>query len=215
MGQSLPPSIAPILLPAPADEADGSVLEALRQRRTIRAIDVEPLSLPMLSNLLWAACGVNRPVGPFGQPGLTAATASNSQEIDLYVALAGGTYRYDARAHALLPVAAEDMRSLALTPGQTGVDARAPVQLIYVVDEDRLVHTDGYQEPGLHDPEIRKSYYFTDTGLIAGNVYLFAAAEGMAAWFHNCDKPHLAEKLGLRPTQSVLFAQSVGYPAAG
>jgi len=110
-------------------------------------------------------------------------------------------------------VAAEDMRGLALTPGQKGVDARAPVQLIYVVDEDRLAHTEGYQEPGLQDPEIRKSYYFTDTGLIAGNVYLFAASEGMAAWFHNCDKPHLAEKLGLRPSQSVLFAQSVGYPA--
>ena len=107
MGQSLPPSIAPILLPAPADEADGSVLEALRQRRTIRAIDVEPLSLPMLSNLLWAACGVNRPVGPFGQPGLTAATASNSQEIDLYVALPEGVYSYEAGPHRLARMRSE------------------------------------------------------------------------------------------------------------
>src|SRR5271165_2105226 len=66
----------------------------------------------------------------------------------------------------------------ALTPGQRGVEAKAPVQLIYVVDVHRLTHTAGFQEPGLQDPEVQKSYYYVDTGLIAGNVYLFAAAEG-------------------------------------
>jgi len=72
----------------------------------------------------------------------------------------------------------------------------------------------GFQEPGLRDPEIQKCYYYVDTGLIAGNVFLFAAAEGLAAWFHNCDKAALARKLGLRADQRVLFAQSIGYPAA-
>ena len=70
-----------------------------------------------------------------------------------------------------------------------------------------------FQEPGLKDAEIQKSYYFVDTGLIAGNVYLFAAAQGLAAWFHNCDKPGLAKDLNLRPDQRVLFAQTVGYAA--
>ena len=68
-----------------------------------------------------------------------------------------------------------------------------------------------FQEPGLKDAEIQKSYYFVDTGLIAGNVYLFAAAQGLAAWFHNCRKPGLAKDLNLRPEQRVLFAQTVGY----
>ena len=56
--------------------------------------------------------------------------------------------------------------------------------LIYVADVGKLEHTAGFEEPGLHDPEVQKSYYYVDTGLIAGNVYLFAASRGLAAWFH-------------------------------
>jgi nitroreductase len=128
------------------------------------------------------------------------------------VALAEGIYLYNALNNRLVPVVAGDLRASALTPGQQGVDAKAPVQLIYVVDLHRLTHTTGFQEPGLHDPEVQKSYYYVDTGIIAGNVYLFAAALGLAAWFHNCDKAALAHGLGLRPEQRVLFAHSIGYP---
>ena len=85
------------------------------------------------------------------------------------------------------------------------------MQLVFVVDVDRLVHTSGFQEPGLQDPEVQKSYYYVDTGLIAGNVYLFAASQGLAAWFHNCDRGGLWRGLKLRPEQRVLFAQTVGY----
>jgi len=172
-----------------------------------------PLPLQVLSNLLWAACGTNRRKGPFGIPGRTAASASNSQEIDVYVALKGGAYRYDAVEHALVRVADGDVRALAMTPGQRGITARAPVHLIYVVDISRLDHTAGFEEPGLHDPEVRKSYYYVDTGLIAGNAYVFAASQGLAAWLHNCDRRGLARRLGLAAGQRVLFAHSFGYPA--
>jgi nitroreductase len=155
---------------------------------------------------------VNRKIGPFGIPGRTAASASNSQEIDLYVALSEGVYVYDAVNNLLMPAVAGDFGVGALTPGQRGIDAQAPVQLIYVVDVHRLTDTAGFHEPGLQDPEVQKSYYFVDTGLIAGNVYLFAAAQGLAAWFHNCDKTGLAQQLELRAEQRVLFAQSIGYP---
>ena len=171
------------------------------------------LSRQLLSNLLWAACGVNRKKGPFDIPGRTAASASNSQEIDLYVATREGMYLYDALHHGLIPVLADDLRSLALGEGQAALIARAPVHLIYIVDVNRLSNTSGYQEPGLQDPEIQKSYYFVDTGLIAGNVYLFAASHGLASWFHNCNKPALTAKLKLRADQRVLFGQTVGYPA--
>lgn len=77
----------------------------------------------------------------------------------------------------------------------------------------KLEHTSGFEEPGLHDPEVQKSYYFVDTGIIAANVYLYAASEGLACWFHNCNRLALAEKLHLRTDQRVLFAQTVGYPA--
>jgi hypothetical protein len=204
--------LRPIELPSPVEDRTLSFWEAVAQRRTIREIAPTPLTSAQLSSLLWAAFGVNREVGPNGAPGRTAASASNSQEIDLYVALEDGTYLYDGVAHRLNPAAAGDLRARAINP-QQGFGSTAPVQLIYVADLHRLTHTIGHQEPGLHDPEIQKSYYFVDTGLIAGNVYLFAAAHGLASWFHNCDKTMLTQSLALRSEQQVLFAQSIGWPA--
>ena len=199
-------------LPPPTKGRATPVFDALKLRKTTREISSTPLPLQELSNLLWAAWGVNRTIGPFGVPGRTAASASNSQEIDLYVALQSGVYLYDGVNSRLTRVISDDLRGGTLTPGQQSVEAKAPVQLIYVVDVERFIHTKGFQEPGLQDPEVQMSYYFVDTGLIAGNVYLYAAAEGLAAWFHNCHRTDLARKLGLRAEQRVLFAQSVGYP---
>ena len=207
------PEDAPIALPRPALDPVKSLASALRLRRTTREIGGRALPPQVLSNLLWAAWGVNRRSGPFGQPGRTAASASNSQEIDVYVALQAGTYLYDALAHRLAPAAAGDLRPLAIGRGQAPAGAGAPVRLIYVADVDRLVHTSGFQEPGLHDPDVQRSYYFVDAGLIAANVYLFAASAGLAAWFHNCDRTALAAKLRLREDQRVLFGQTVGWPA--
>jgi nitroreductase len=202
-----------IVLPAPADDGAGlSMFSALAQRRTTREISAKPLSGQLLSNLLWAAFGVNRSTGPFGRPGRTAASASNSQEIDIYVALEQGVYLYDGIRQVLTAIVAVDLRHGAMTPGQLAVSVLAPVQLIYVADVYRLTHTTGFQEPRLQDPEGQKAYYHVDTGLIAGNVYLFAAAQGLAVWLHNCEKTNLAIRLGFRPEQQVLYAQSVGYP---
>jgi len=208
-------AVAPIELPVPTKDHDKSLFAALAQRQTIREISAKPLPLQLVSNLLWAASGVNRKEGPFGLVGRTAASASNSQEIDVHVALKGGAYLYSAIDHSLVPVASGDLRAGALTPGQRGIEAKAPIQLIYVADIHRLTHTAGFEEPGLHNAEVQKSYYFVDTGLIAGNVYLFAAAAGLAAWFHNCDRAGLAQRLGLSGDQRVLFAQSIGYPEKG
>lgn len=204
--------LKPIDLLKPETDGGKSVLAALHERKTTRTIKEDKLSPQMLSNLLWAACGVNREKGPSGQVGRTAASASNSQEIDIYVALADGTYLYEAIPHRLVPVLAGDLRAK-VNRGRGGAGARAPVRLIYVADLAKFAKA-RFQEPGLKDPEIQKSYYNIDTGLIAGNVYLFAASQGLAAWFHNCDKPGLTKALALRPEQHVLYAQTVGYPAA-
>jgi SagB-type dehydrogenase family enzyme len=203
-----------IELPAPAFKARGSLARALQRRRTIREIRDKTLPMQTLSNLLWAACGVNRSKGPFGTIGRTAASASNSQEIDVYVSLAQGTYRYEPLRHRLELAASGDLRRYAISRGQAPAGATAPVRLIFVADIDRLVHTSGFMEPGLRDPDVQRSYYFVDTGLIAANVYLFASCLGLAAWFHNCDKSALRAKLRLRSDQRVLFAQTVGYPAS-
>lgn len=200
-------------LPTPARDVDDPILAAFQRRKTTRDISPTPLPVQQLSDLLWSAFGVNREVGPFGAPGRTAGSASNSQELDLYIALADGAYLYDATNCRLRLVSDRDLRANTMTPGQTGVTPTAPVSLIYVADLHRLTHTVGFEEPGLHDPEVQKSYYYVDTGLIVQNVYLFAAAHGLAAWFHNCDRIGLTQRLGLEPEQRVLFAQSVGYPA--
>jgi nitroreductase len=202
-----------VKLPKPTHIRSTSVFKALQQRKTIREIRDKKLSLQVLSNLLWAAYGVNRKTGPFGIPGRTAASASNSQEIDLYIAMQEGMYLYEAFHHSLVPIIAGDLRALAIGPSQANFAAMAPVQIIYVADVFRLSHTSGYQEPGLQNPEIQKSYYYVDTGLIAGNVSLFAASQGLASWFHNCNRSAFIEKLHLRPDQQVLFGHTVGYPA--
>ena len=211
-----PPSLLAnqtIVLLKPMLKKSTSVLKAFQQRKTIREISDRKLPLQTLSDLLWAACGVNRKKGPFGLPGRTAATASNSQEIDLYIALEEGIYFYDPIKHCLVMKVAGDLRSLAIGHGQVNFGDKAPVRLIYVADINKLVNTSGYQEPGLRNPEIQKSYYFVDTGIIAGNVYLFAASNGLASWFHNCNKQALAEKLKLPDDQRVLFGQTIGFKA--
>ena len=204
--------LQPIALVKPQTDGGKSVLAALQERRTNRNISAEKLPPQMLSNLLWAAFGANRENGPFGQVGRTAASASNSQEIDLYVVLPEGIYLYEAVPHRLAPVAAGDLREKVGGRGRGGGAAKAPVNLVFVADIARFAKA-RLQEPGLKDAEIQKSYYNVATGLIAGNVYLFAASQGLAAWFHNCNKAALAAELKLRPEQRVLYAQTVGYPA--
>lgn len=208
-----PLDLQPIRLLRPATQRHGSLMRALQHRRTIREIGGKGLSLQMLSDLLWAAWGINRRKGPFGMPGRTAASASNSQEIDLYVALPEATYRYEPVLHQLVPAVAGDLRHLAINRGQSQLSAQAPARLIFVADIDRLVNSGGFQEPGLHDPDVQRSYYYVATGLIAANVYLFAATAGLAAWFHNCDRARLSARLRLGRKRRVLFAQTVGYPA--
>jgi len=213
---SIPPAgpagdMQPIDLPKPETEGGQRLLAALQGRKTTRSIGPENLPLQTLSNLLWAAFGVNRAgAGLMGKPGRTAPSASNSQEIDLYVALPRRVYLYEGVPHRLVPVAAGDFRALA----GRGAAARAPVNIFYVVDLSRYMVGPGQPDRSIGDPEVQKSYYFTDTGFIAQNVYLFAAAQGLAAWFHNCDKVRTVREFKLRPEQRVLFAQTVGFAAA-
>lgn len=198
-----------IKLPEPQKDGGKSVLAALQERRTNRNVSDRKLVPQMLSNLLWAAFGVNRERASFGKSGRTAPSASNSQEIDLYVALPEGVYLYEAVPHRLTPVVAGDLRARS---GRRAARV-APVNIFYVADLTRYDEGPGQPDRSIGDPEVQKSYYYVATGLIAQNVYLFCASQGLAAWFHNCAKEDTARELKLRPEQRVLFAQTVGYPA--
>ncbi len=189
-------SATTIVLPAVPHQGGMPLLDALSARRSSREFAPDALPLPVLSGLLWAAFGVNRPEG-----GRTAPTALDAQEIDVYVALAAGAYRYDAAAHALVLVAAADVRRV--TGYQDFVD-KAPLDLVYVADHTRM---------GLVPAAQRQSYSAAAAGAICQNVYLFAAANGLAtvirAWI---DRDAIADALGLTHDQQVLFSQTVGYP---
>ena len=205
---SIAQDLQPIALMKPQSDDGKSVLAALQQRKTTRNISAERLPPQMLSNLLWAAFGVNRERASFGKPGRTAPSASNSQEIDLYVALPEGVYLYEATAHRLKPVVAGDFRARS---GRRAART-APVNIFFVADLSRYDTGPRQPDRNIGDPEVQKSYYYVATGLIAQNVSLFCASEGLAAWFHNCDKENSARDFKLRPEQKVLFAQTVGYP---
>jgi nitroreductase len=204
-------NLKPVELLKPVFEQSTTVFEALKMRKTTRSFSHKKIPPQLLSDILWAAQGVNRSNGPFEGPGRTAGSASNSQEILIYVTREEGTYLYQPDPHKLTPIAAGDNRPLAIGPGQRKSGSVAPIRLIYVVDLDKF-KTAGFPEPGLYDPEIQKSYYFVDTGLIAQNVYLAASALGLASWFHNCNKAELTKVLKLTSQQRPLFGHTVGYP---
>ncbi len=202
----------PIILPEPVRKGGKTVLEALQLRQTNREIGSRELPLQVLSNLLWAAFGVNREQASFNKPGRTAPSASNSQEIDLYVALKDGLYLYEAIPHQLTPISDRDFRMLSCSRRAASLTSNAPVNIFYVVDLSRYDLGPNQPDRSIGNPEVQKSYYYTDTGFIAQNINLFAASEGLATWFHNCDKASLSTKFKLRPSQRILFAQTVGYP---
>jgi nitroreductase len=152
---------------------------------------------------------VNRGEGTFGKTGRTDASASNSREIDLYVAMSEDAYLDGAVPRIFTPVASGGFRHLASYRGM----ARAPLSIIYVVYLSRYDTSERQPDPFMGDPEVQKSYHYTDTGMIAQNIYLFAASRGLVAWFHNCEREQVAETFNLRPDQRALFRQSVGYPS--
>jgi hypothetical protein len=199
-----------IKLVKPVFKSGAKVMEALLKRKTTREIGPKNLSPQTLSDIIWAACGINRKKGPFGIPGRTAGSASNSQEIDIYAFLNDGIYLYEPFNHSLIPVVKGDFRAMAIGKGQGPAGSQAPLRLVYVADIFKFSKA-GFQEPGLQDFETQKAYYYVDCGLIAANVYLYAASQGLAAWFHNCDKSAISALLKLRPDQRALFGQTIGY----
>lgn len=185
----------PVALPAPEMSGGKPLMQALKERKSVRAFSPEQISTQMLSNLLWAAWGINREDGR-----RTAPSASNRQEIEVYVVMAEGSYVYDAKANLLKPVAQADLRKLT---GTQAFVAEAPVNLIYVADTARL----GGDEPA------RLATANADTGFISQNVYLFCASEGLGTVVRgSVNRADLGKALKLRPEQRITLAQTVGYP---
>jgi len=208
---SYPPGLKPIQLSKPDLDGGKSVLASLRRRKTDRNIGSRKIQPWMLSDLLWAASGINRKKGPFGIPGRTAASASNSQEIELFVALREGFTSMNRRPIVLyrwsLGLAAHALKR----PGEDGSHGTSPVDLRR---GSRKIQPGGLPGTGLVGSGNAKGLLLCRYGPDGRNVYLFAASQGLSAWFHNCDKAGLHARLKLKLTQRVLFGQTIGYSSA-
>jgi SagB-type dehydrogenase family enzyme len=189
--------LEPVKLPAPRSDGGKPLMQALKERKSTRAFSSKELSLQQLSDLLWAANGINRPATGHR----TAPSARNSQEIDIYVVMAKGAYIYNAKSNVLEPVVEGDLRA---KMGRQQFVREAPVVLVFVANYDRFGNM----------AESDKAFYAaTDTGYVSQNVYLYCASEGLATVvLGNIDRNGIAEALKLGANQKVVLTQPVGYP---
>ena len=195
-GLGLSQTAPSITLPKPRMVGGKPLMQALKERQSARQFSGEKLPVQVISDLLWAAWGENRPDGR-----RTAPSAVNAQEVDVYVTLVEGVYLFDAHSHSLKPVLGGDHRSIA---GTQPFVAQAPLNLIYVADFAKMRSA---------KPEDRPVWSAAGAGFIGQNVYLYCASEGLATVFRALlDRDLVAKTLNLRPDQHVLFAQTVGYP---
>ncbi len=179
------------------------LMQVLWKRKSSREFSPKPLPVGVLSNLLWAGFGINRPDGKRTAPYARASMKNaDQQDIDIYVILPDGLYLYDPKANQLKRVVAEDLRGLA---GSQPFVKEAPVNLIYVSD---------YAKMKDNAPDQEKMFVScAEAGFISQNVYLYCASEGLAtvvrAWI---DRPTLSKAMQLRPDQKIILGQTVGYP---
>jgi SagB-type dehydrogenase family enzyme len=187
-----------VKLPDPQKQGGMPLMEALNKRKTIRDFKNKKLSEQTLSNLLWAAFGINRP----NSEKRTAPSAVNWQEIEIYVSSKSGVYLYNAQQHALEKILDKDVREQ--TGTQDFVDDAA-INLVFVADYTKMGEdmTD----------EAKKFYSWCDTGYISQNVYLFCASEGLATVVRGMvDREQLRKIINLKDHQRIVLAQTVGYP---
>jgi SagB-type dehydrogenase family enzyme len=186
-------------LPPPRMEGGMPLMQALQARHSTREFSTRPVPAQMLSDLLWAAGGVNRPES--GKR--TAPSARDWREIEIYVVTAGGVQLYLPESHALRRVTKRDVRA---TTGRQDYPGTAPLNLVFVANYQRMADADAEQ---------MAFYAAADTGFMAQNVYLYCASAGLGAVVRGAvDREPLALALGLGPHQHITLAQTVGYPGS-
>jgi len=189
--------LAEIQLPKPRIDGGVPLMQALARRSTSRDFKADPLPAQTMSDLLWAAWGVNRQESKKR----TAPSAMNWQEIDLYIVMEKGIYLYDAAAHIMKPVAAGDFRALA---GRQEFVKTAPLTLVFVADPARMSKAPADKQ---------EIFAWTDSAFISQNVYLFCASAGLATGVRaSLDAPALAKAMKLQTGQIITMAQSIGFP---
>jgi nitroreductase len=188
-------------LPDPQKEGGMPLLTALANRQSGRSYADKEIPEQVLSNLLWAAFGINRPES--GKR--TAPSSYNWQDVQMYVFTEKGVWTYDALRHALIPVKSGDHRKLA---GLQSFVWTAPLSIVYVSDQSTM-EQDG--QSFSDDYKLRISGI--DTGHVSQNVYLFCASEGLSVVARaSVDGDAFSKAFDLPAFKKVMLGQTVGYP---
>jgi SagB-type dehydrogenase family enzyme len=185
-----------IKLPEPDKTGGIPLMQALNERSSSRDFIDKSITEQQLSDLLWAAYGINRP--ELGKH--TAPTSRNIQDMQIYAMTQKGAYLYKPEEHALMQILDQDVRS---TAGKQDFVAIASVNLIYVSD---------FAKASDRTNEVNTITAASHCGFIGQNVYLYCASEGLISVFRAMiDKEEIAKTLKLKDNQHVIYCQSVGY----
>jgi SagB-type dehydrogenase family enzyme len=188
---------APIKLNAPDKDRGLTIMKALAVRASVREWNGKPLEIGDLSDLLWAANGINRP----DKNMRTAPSYRNAQDISLYVLLKDGAYLYDPKENILSPIAAGDFRAAA-AGGQKSVKNSGAV-VVLVSDLSKIQAKDKCE---------KIKWAAVDAGIVVENICLFCAATGLVTVPRaTMDTEKLRTILKLKDTQEPLMNNPVGY----
>ena len=188
-----------ITLPAPDKKGGKPLMQVLSERQTTRSFTEDNLTQQQLSDMLWAAWGINRA----DQKKRTAPSAMNYQEIEVFVALPGGLYQYIAESHTLKLINNKDLRK---TTGTQSYVNNAALNLVYVADMGRAGKREGVK---IDDSDLLMSY--SSAAFSAQIVYLYCASANLGCVVRgSIPKEKLALEMGLKSNQVIILAQTVG-----
>ena len=183
-------------LPEPDKNVKMTLFQALQQRKSVREYSDKDIDDMKLSQLLWAAVGINRPDGR-----LTSPTAINAQDITVYVCRKDGAWLYVAKENALHRVSDKDLRQ-AIAANQK-FSAVAPVSLVIVTDNAK------FRGGSTNGPSISGAI---DSGYVSQNIDLACEALGLATVPRaTMDKETLKKELKLTDDQHAILNHPVGY----
>ena len=189
--------LKPIPLNAPDKTRGVNIMKALELRSSERNFSEIKLTLQELSDLAWAANGINRP----DKSGRTAPSSMNAQDVDVYVILAEGAYFYDFRQQVLNPVAAGDHRKL--VADRQPEMAVAPVMLVLVSDFSRLKD---------NDDNVKMTKACMDVGTVSQNISLFCSGTGLVTVPRaSMNQIELRKVLQLKESQKLIMNHPVGH----
>jgi SagB-type dehydrogenase family enzyme len=190
-----------ISLPAPREQGETSLEQAIAQRRSVRAFAERPLTMEQLSQLLWAAQGLTDPRGFRSAP-----SAGALYPLELYVINADGLYHYRPEGHELARLMEGDQRAAVWQAGLKQDALRdAPAVFLFAAVYQRTANKYG---------ERAERYVKLEAGHAAQNLLLQAVALGLGgvpigAFYDE----QLQAALSLPEDHEPLYLLAVGYPS--